>query len=158
MRVLLLAVLTLIGAFAPAAPRAAEDDGRVVDKLVLKHWSPNLLIKETLREGVVPPGVDGILGYPKDSSLLIRGTAEGVTNLKRALRVIDVPGAEIEHGDTTVTIRPDRADAGDLRELMLALPQPGSVTLQEGALTLKGRAAWVRRGLALTARLDLAGK
>lgn len=45
--------------------------------------------------GLVPEGITGILGYPLDNSILVRGTPEDIEQLKRIIRLLDVPPRQL---------------------------------------------------------------
>lgn len=45
--------------------------------------------------GLVPEGITGILGYPLDNSLLVRGTPEDIQQLKNIIRLLDIPPRQL---------------------------------------------------------------
>lgn len=45
--------------------------------------------------GLVPPGIQGILGYELDNSLLVSGTPDDIQQLKNIIRLLDIPPRQI---------------------------------------------------------------
>src|SRR4051794_33104843 len=87
----------------------------------------------------VPTGVSGVLVYPLDRSLIVRGTADVIEELKAALRVVDVP----TEGDR-YTVRLWQGNPDAVRTAALALPQAGTVGVQDKNLTFTGKEEWLR--------------
>lgn len=95
----------------------------------------------------LPLNITGVLGYPLDNSLLVRGPEDSLKAVRAALAVVDV---KVEHPDkehARTTLTPKLAKPSDVRQKMLALPDAGTVTLKDEALTLEGRPDWVRAAL-----------
>jgi type II secretory pathway component GspD/PulD (secretin) len=44
---------------------------------------------------LVPDGIEGVLGYPLDNSLVVQGTPEAIEQLKRIIRLLDIPPRQI---------------------------------------------------------------
>lgn len=44
---------------------------------------------------LLPEGINGLLGYPLDNSLLVQGTPEAIEQLKRIIRLLDIPPRQI---------------------------------------------------------------
>lgn len=44
---------------------------------------------------LLPQGINGLLGYPLDNSLLVQGTPEAIEQLKRIIRLLDIPPRQI---------------------------------------------------------------
>jgi type II secretory pathway component GspD/PulD (secretin) len=45
--------------------------------------------------GLVPDGITGVLGFPTDNSLLVQGSADGITQLKQIIRLLDIAPRQI---------------------------------------------------------------
>ena len=43
----------------------------------------------------MPDGIEGVLGYPLDNSLLVSGTPEAIQELKNIIRLLDIPPRQI---------------------------------------------------------------
>jgi len=102
----------------------------------------------------VPTGVSGVLVYPLDRSLIVRGTADVIEELKAALRVVDVP----TEGDR-YTVRLWQGNPDAVRTAALALPQAGTVGVQDKNLTFTGKEEWLRavKGVVFGAELTHPG-
>lgn len=46
--------------------------------------------------GLLPQGISGVLAYPLDNSLLVRGDADAITDLKQVIRLLDIPPKQIQ--------------------------------------------------------------
>jgi type II/III secretion system protein len=44
---------------------------------------------------LLPQGIQGVLGYPLDNSLIVQGTPEAIEELKRIIRLLDIPPRQI---------------------------------------------------------------
>lgn len=44
---------------------------------------------------LLPQGINGLVGYPLDNSLLVQGTADSIEQLKRIIRLLDIPPRQI---------------------------------------------------------------
>jgi hypothetical protein len=139
--VLLLAALAAV----PAAGAPATD--QLIEKIQFAHWHPAQLF-QTLT--VRPADISGVLVYPLDNALIVRGTRAAVEEMKSGLRVIDVP---IEGDRLAVTLRRGTPEA--VRAAALALPRAGTVQVQQKTLTFTGSAEWLRavQGVVFAAEL-----
>jgi hypothetical protein len=134
-----------------ALPAVAQDRSlaEVIDKVKLAHLK-SAAVLGTLR--VFPAGVSGVLAYPLDDSLIVRGTPAAIAEAKSALAVIDVPfeqGRRLE-----VTLR--RGELGAVGKAALALPKAGTILLRgEKTLRFEGDAEWLDavRGVVFAAEI-----
>jgi general secretion pathway protein D len=46
--------------------------------------------------GLLPQGITGVLAYPLDNSLLVRGDADAIADLKQIIRLLDIPPKQIQ--------------------------------------------------------------
>src|ERR1051325_3423451 len=99
--------LTCALAVLVALPASAQDPAppQVIDKVKLTYLSPKELLPElpSPRVGVglkgaaekpiapFPAGITGILLYPLDNALILRGTLPALAEVKAAIGVVDVP-------------------------------------------------------------------
>jgi hypothetical protein len=122
-----------------------------IDKIKLTFTDPARL---WVAIPAVPTGISGVLVYPLDKSLIVRGTAAAIEEMKAALRGVDVPG---ERDRQTVTLR--RGNPKAVRTAALALPQAGMVQVQGNTLTFSGNEDWLHavRGLVFGAELTHPG-
>jgi type II secretory pathway component GspD/PulD (secretin) len=44
----------------------------------------------------VPPGISGVLAYPLDNSLIVRGDPDAIADLKNVIRLLDIPPIQIQ--------------------------------------------------------------
>jgi hypothetical protein len=104
-------------------------------------------------ESLVPPGVDGVLLTGTDQVIVV-GT-EGVPDIEACIQVLDVPletsGPDRER--MVLTLR--RADARQLRALVLRLPEAGAAVVKGRQLTLEGKPAWLHRAERQVIRAEL---
>jgi hypothetical protein len=169
------ASLSLLLALPTFASDAPEPQEQVIEKVKLAHLPPEDLLKilfdapsppaagfggelpsKAALTGGLPPGVTGILGYPLDSSLIIRGTPAALQGMRNALRMVDAPvrkSGELLEAE----LRPGRVKAEALRESILKLPGGGSAVVEGGAVRLKGKTEWVHRALRLAFRAEWTG-
>ena len=45
--------------------------------------------------GIIPPGIERVVGVPADNSLLIQGTAEAIAEFRQIVRLLDVPQRQL---------------------------------------------------------------
>jgi hypothetical protein len=123
----------------------------VIDKLKLANTDPVPLWAAL---PVVPTGISGVLVYPLDKALIVRGTAAAVEEMKAALRVVDVPVA----GDRYV-VRLKHGTPETVRTAALALPQAGIVQVEGQVLTFTGKVEWLHavQGVVFGAELEHPG-
>lgn len=171
MRTLLLLPVLLLA----APPAEAQDPSRppepAVEKIALSHLdvtgairvlvggtdAPSTGVNTLRREGGgLPPGVHAILGYPLDNSLLVRGTSADIARLRRGVGVIDVPIRVLTPSRSRAEIRPVNGDPGQIRAEGLKLRNTGTIERHDGALQIEGPDEWLRRVLALAARVEIA--
>lgn len=108
----------------------------VIAKINLSHIAPAPLWAAM---PVVPTGVSGVLVYPLDKALIVRGTQAAIDEMKVALRVVDVPvaGDRLELG-----LRRGNPEA--VRTAALALPQAGNVQIDGKTVTFNGKLEWLQ--------------
>jgi hypothetical protein len=146
-RVLWLAV-TLTALLSVTVLAQNQRAPEVIDKLELANTPPAQLWAAL---PAVPTGISGVLVYPLDKSLIVRGTAAAIAEMKTALRVVDVPVA----GDRyQVTLQRGNPEA--VQTAALALPEAGSVQVDGKTLTFSGKVDWLNavRGLVFGAELE----
>ena len=103
--------------------------------------------------GLVPPGITGMLGCPRDNSLMVRGTPDDIQALKNIIRLLDIPqrqfvvrlstGGVTAEGRAGNNARLTLGDATHDRSFhFTALPRlngDGTIDISvEGTLTLHG--------------------
>ena len=64
-------------------------------KIKLHYFHPDQIMSYLGARSRVPAGIEGILAYPLDNSLLVKGTPEGLAALRRLLTSLDKPGAKL---------------------------------------------------------------
>lgn len=84
----------------PAPTSQAE---KVTRKLKLQHVDPATALSR-LRTSSLPKGIDGILGYALDNSLIAQGSEAGIEALGRLVAQIDVPAAQAAPAERRVTM------------------------------------------------------
>ena len=169
----ILAALSLIALLlvGPLLPRAASAAEPVVEKIKLLHADPNALIRlfsggatkgmteqekaEAQRQSAVPKGIQGLLGYPLDNTVIVQGTPEAIEQLKRGIRVADVERTDLKNGRFQVVLAPDKKNVDRLDRAVRALPGAGIVEVKDGRLTLEGAEAWVEASLRAAIRVEL---
>ena len=72
-------------------PQGAITAQPVLEKIALKHQKALTLLDLLTRPDRLPEGIDAILNYPLDNSLLVSGTPEALDKLKRAAVRLDRP-------------------------------------------------------------------
>ena len=156
-------VLAVPGFAENAAPPAKE---QVLEKIQLVYQAPDEVVGLVMgadtsgkngqpaaggqaRTVSMPPGVTGLVGYPLDHTLLVRGTPEALKAFREAVVVVDVKVEAVKPGEDRVrtAVTPRHARSAELQQKMRALPDAGSVTEQGGRLVLEGKAAWIRAAL-----------
>jgi hypothetical protein len=144
----------------PLAPEVraepATPEGEIFEKIFLAFADAREMTSMLTQRPALPAEVSGILAYPLDQSLLVRGKIRGIWALRRAIAKVDVPIEQREGAAARATLRPLRGDPALLRERILALPGAGEVTLQERALLLEGSRDWIVRALGLAVQAELA--
>jgi hypothetical protein len=163
MRALPLAVLMIAVATAPAL--AAENPPRVDEVLVkisLKAANPNEMIK-LLAAGpgqksagpLMPPGISGILGYPIDHSLLVKGSPQSVEEIQALVAVLDVRTESIGKDTQRVRLTLLHVAKEPLRSGLLAIPGSGTAEWRDGALVLEGNPTWIWVAMRTAASLEV---
>jgi len=161
MRVTLALCLTLTSlAFGPvlaqetARPEEARPAELVMRKMKLAHLKPEECLK-LLTSARVPEGVQGILTYPIDNSLIARGTPGALSAMERGVRIVDVQVTELPNGAARTSLHPGRVSGETLRTRLLALPEAGAATWYDGVLALEGKRAWVRATIRRAMQLEM---
>lgn len=152
------ALLFSVPVFAQnAAPAPAKE---VLERFQLTNQNPNdvmelLFPPVPLKKGEVPkPGanllpiaITAAAGFPLDHSLIARGTPDAVKKFRDAVLTIDLKVEKLPNDRAATSLMPRHGKPTDLRERLLSLPGAGDVALQDGRLTLQGKAGWVRAAL-----------
>lgn len=93
---------------------------------------------------LLPAGVDQVLAFDIDNSLLVRGTPEGLEELRSIIRLLDIPPKQVEIKAEFVEISvDDRDDFGiewDIRpagNIAVDLPAGAGGTISQGSLFLR---------------------
>jgi beta-lactamase regulating signal transducer with metallopeptidase domain len=142
-----------------ALPVAATDGlprEEAFEKILLQRVDASDLYRLMAQEKAIPMGVTGILAYPRDQSLLVRGTPAAIATLGRAVRVADVRVETVPGGRTRVLLTLQRAKADTLRAEALRLSDAGTATLRGSALELEGSRAWLERAIGVAMRAEMA--
>jgi hypothetical protein len=179
----LLALAPLPTLAQQAAP--AQEEAVLLEKIKLVHQKPQELIQllsprpdskaillkdeggkavappageELVRpeESLIPAGIQGILSFEHDNSLVVRGTLPAVEALKRGVRVADVEITRPAKGQSVMVLSPTRLQPKFLREQLLKLPVGGTATVNGERLRLEGAAAWVDQALRVVIRSEMA--
>ena len=104
-------------------------------------------------DGIIPTGIQGLLAFASDKSLLVRGTPDAVELLKDVVRFLDVERSQVK-SRVRLTIRPKRGRPETMREEALKLEGAGKAEVVEGGLALEGGEDWVNRVLRAAARVE----
>lgn len=153
----------------PDAPAAVEQDS-VLEKIRLTHQKPDAMmrilnggskdekpVRGTLTPSpLFPAGLDGILAFQLDNSLIVRGTSSAVEALKRGIRVADVKVSYPTKERAAVLLSPTRLQPKFLQEKLLKLPNAGATKVEGDQLRLEGAAAWVDQALRVVVQSEMA--
>jgi len=138
---------TLGGTLVPALGSTAPATGNPVSS------GPFGAPVSAMRRDLVPDGIQAIVGYRSDNSLIIRGTPEAISALRRLIVLLDIPAKQVRvrlavghltaegQGTNGGSIQlSDAADGGRLN--VVAAPRingDGTVSLElSGTLTVGG--------------------
>lgn len=157
-----------------ANPRAPGPAARLVTaKLSLTNLDPNSAVRMLLNSppqsspslpglqatgadpGAIPEDIVGILGYPLDRSLLVRGPLASIQVLHDVLRVIDVPVELLDDGSARAVVHPRAFKPEQFRSLLPATVGEGRVTARGRDLILEGAEAWILQALGFVAKLEV---
>lgn len=105
------------------------------------------------QRSLAPEGIQALLAFPADRSILIRGTAPAIRQFKSTLRLLDLApkGAE-DHRQYTITLQSARPEL--VRDVLLELGEEGKAETDGKSLKLEGSPAWVHRALRIVVRLE----
>jgi hypothetical protein len=109
-----------------------------------------------VQERALPAGVIGILAFPRDQSLLVRGLPAAIAALERAARVGDARIEDLPAGRARVVLSPQHVKPELLRERALRLPGAGTATVQRRSLELEGSRPWLQRAIGAAMRAEMA--
>ena len=166
---LMATALFLLPTRADEAKVAAPE--KEVLKITLAHTDPDAMMlflfggklggfreaqKSKVNEkSLVPSGIDGMLGYPLDGSVLAQGSPRAIQDLRRVIQLADVK-MEMTEGLFHVTVSVSPANANAARETVLHLAGAGFSDASEKGLTLTGSQDWVRAAMRDAIRIETA--
>lgn len=163
----------LLGALVLCAGSGCENQARASDaavlaKIHLDYLAPaeglSLLLREAPAEksdelhgpqSLVPSGVEMLIGFPPDNSLLVRGRPSEIALLRAALTIVDRPKVRHSRERVLARLEPCSAPARLVAVAMRRLLDAGAVAVQTGVVELEGSEEWVRRALRLAMEMEM---
>jgi hypothetical protein len=169
--VLALSILAFASAPVLADKVAADGSPLLLEKLTLAHQKPtelmNLFLSKKmpiavpgqrfipLGESYLPKGIEGVLAFQLDNSLIVRGTSEALEALKRGIQIADVKIDRPSKEQAVAVLTPKRLHPRFLREQFLKLPDAGTATVKDEQLTICGSTEWVEEALRIAIRGEI---
>ncbi len=129
------------------------------EKIMLSFAKTDEMVRTLAGKVGMPKGIDVILGYPRDRSLLVKGRADAIRTLKDAVSVGDVAirseSPEI-HTATLTFAKTKPALVDKLREAILSLPGSGTAKVDGSRLAIRGKLKWVNEAIAAAMLAEMA--
>lgn len=148
MRFLPLLVLPLTGLpLAPVVAQEREAPPAMIAKIAVRHLNARRFF-DTLH--VLPVGIKGVYVMPQGDALIVGGSPAAIAEMRAAVMVADVAIQE----RLVVTLH--RANPEAIHTAALALPQSGTVELQDKTLRFEGPPDWLQqvRGISIWRGVD----
>lgn len=107
-----------------------------------------------VKDAVVPTGIQGLVLYPLNNTLLVQGEPGAVEALKKGLALVDQPLENPAKDQVRVKLQPQWIDAALLRIAVAAIPEGGTAELTGRTVTVAGTPAWLHQALRLSIQLE----
>jgi hypothetical protein len=143
--------------FGMAGAARAQEEVRV-EKVILAFTKPDDMVRLISQKVGVPKALEGILGYPLDNSLLVRGKPSAISALKDAVAIGDIvvgfDTAEFRTAKLTFRkAKPEQAQT--VREVILKLNGAGSASIEDSRISVRGSEKWVTEAIAAAMRAEM---